>query len=105
MAERRTAFFTELRRVCAEGDLDFRGTLGVDRDASVGFASVRLYFDLDTDAPPEQIEKLVELTERYCVVYQTLKNSPVLELHWHGMTDEDTESRQRATQAAAPHAL
>ncbi|MBI3549173.1 MAG: OsmC family protein [Elusimicrobia bacterium] len=62
--------------VSAEGDLDFRGTLGVDKTAPVGFKAVRLRFDLDTDAAPEQAAKLVELTERYCVVYQTLKNPP-----------------------------
>ncbi|MFQ6024855.1 MAG: OsmC family protein, partial [Acidiferrobacterales bacterium] len=61
--------------VRAEGDLDFRGTLGVDRDAVVGFSDVRLRFDLDTDATPNQREKLIELTERYCVVYQTLRRS------------------------------
>jgi uncharacterized OsmC-like protein len=58
--------------VRAEGDLDFRGTLGVDRDAPVGFAEIRLRFDLDTDASPEQVARLLQLTERYCVVYQTL---------------------------------
>jgi uncharacterized OsmC-like protein len=58
--------------VHAEGDLDFRGTLGVDRDAPVGFKVIRLTFDLDTDAAPDQIATLKKLTERYCVVYQTL---------------------------------
>ena len=66
--------------VLAEGDLDFRGTLGVARDAPVGFRAVRLRFDLDGDATPDQLTKLVELTERYCVVYQTLKHPPALEL-------------------------
>ena len=56
----------------AEGDLDFRGTLGVARDAPVGFKEIRLSVDLDSDASPEQLNKLLELTERYCVVYQTL---------------------------------
>jgi uncharacterized OsmC-like protein len=65
--------------VTAEGDLDFRGTLGVDREAPVGFASIRLGFDLDTDAPEEQVAKLIELTERYCVVLQTLLTSPPVE--------------------------
>jgi uncharacterized OsmC-like protein len=60
--------------VHAEGDLDFRGTLGVDREAPVGFSAIRLRFDLDTDAPEEQSARLLQLTERYCVVYQTLKN-------------------------------
>ncbi len=58
--------------VRAEGELDFRGTLGVDRDAPVGFKQIRLNFDLETDATPEQIATLKKLTERYCVVYQTL---------------------------------
>ena len=64
--------------VIAEGDLDFRGTLGVDRDAPVGASEIRLRFKLDTDATPEQLEALLKLTERYCVVFQTLKNSPRL---------------------------
>ena len=59
-------------RVSAEGDLDFRGTLGVAKDAAVGFQAIRLRFDLDTDATAEQLDKLMTLTERYCVVYQTL---------------------------------
>lgn len=62
--------------VSAEGDLDFRGTLGVARDAPVGFREIRLKFDLDTDAPAEQKAKLVELTERYCVVLQTIRKTP-----------------------------
>ncbi|CAO3377439.1 OsmC family protein [Azospirillum argentinense] len=60
--------------VSAEGDLDFRGTLGVAKDAPVGFRSIRLRFELDTDEPPERIATLTKLTERYCVVYQTLAN-------------------------------
>ena len=62
--------------VAAEGDLDFRGTLGVARDAPVGFALIRLRFDLDTDAPQDKLDLLLKLTERYCVVYQTIKNGP-----------------------------
>ena len=62
--------------VTAEGDLDFRGTLGVARDAPVGFRAIRLAFDLETSAPAEQVDKLRELTERYCVVLQTLVQSP-----------------------------
>jgi uncharacterized OsmC-like protein len=58
--------------VHAEGDLDFRGTLGVDREVSVGFTAIRLRFDLDSDEPAEKLDKLLELTERYCVVGQTL---------------------------------
>jgi uncharacterized OsmC-like protein len=64
--------------VRAEGDLDFRGTLGVDRAAPVGFRAIRLAFDLDTDAPQEKIDALLKLTERYCVVLQTLRQSPQL---------------------------
>jgi uncharacterized OsmC-like protein len=64
--------------VTAEGDLDFRGTLGVARDAPVGFRAIRLKFDLRTASPAEQVAKLLELTERYCVVYQTLVKSPPL---------------------------
>src|ERR671925_538686 len=63
-------------KVAAEGDLDFRGTLGVAKDAPVGFAAIRLAFDLDSDATPEQVASLLKLTERYCVVYQTLRNAP-----------------------------
>jgi uncharacterized OsmC-like protein len=62
--------------VLAEGELDFRGTLGVAKDAPVGFKSLHLVFELDTDASAEQLEKLITLTERYCVVYQTLKAPP-----------------------------
>lgn len=65
-------------RVRAEGDLDFRGTLGVDREAPVGFSAVRLSFELDTDADEAQLETLKRLTERYCVVYQTLAGGPAL---------------------------
>jgi uncharacterized OsmC-like protein len=66
--------------VHAEGDLDFRGTLGVDRDAPVGFRSIRVRFELDTSAEPEKLAKLIELTERYCVVFQTLAGSPELSM-------------------------
>jgi uncharacterized OsmC-like protein len=65
-------------RVRAEGDLDFRGTLGVDRDAPVGFSAIRLSFELETDADEEQLANLKRLTERYCVVYQTLAGAPEL---------------------------
>ncbi len=65
-------------RVRAEGDLDFRGTLAVDRDAPVGFTAIRLSFELDSDAAPEQLATLLRLTERYCVVYQTLASVPAL---------------------------
>jgi uncharacterized OsmC-like protein len=62
--------------VRAEGDLDFRGTLGVSKEAPVGFRAIRLNFELDTDAGSEQVDKLLALTERYCVVYQTLRSAP-----------------------------
>jgi uncharacterized OsmC-like protein len=65
--------------VFADGDLDFRGTLGVDREAPVGFTDIRLRFELDTDATEEQIADLLTTTERYCVVLQTLRTSPVVE--------------------------
>ena len=65
-------------QLVAEGDLDFRGTLGVDKEAPVGFSAIRLSFDLDTDAPQEKIDQLIKLTERYCVVFQTLNNKPQL---------------------------
>ena len=67
-------------RVIVEGDLDFRGTLGVDKTVPVGFRDIRLRFALDTDATPEQLQKLIQLTERYCVVYQTLRQGPAIEL-------------------------
>jgi len=75
-----TAIGVELRdaAVSAEGDLDFRGTLGVEREAPVGFRSIRLKFELDTDADDEQVATLLKLTERYCVVFQTLSKTPEL---------------------------
>ncbi|MCH2393827.1 OsmC family protein [Oceanibaculum sp.] len=75
-----TALGIEIREgtVKAEGDLDFRGTLAVDREAPVGFTDIRLSFDIDTDANEEQLASLFKLTERYCVVFQTLNNKPVL---------------------------
>jgi uncharacterized OsmC-like protein len=66
--------------VRAEGDLDFRGTLGVDRDAPVGFRAIRLGFDLDSDASDEDLAALIETTRRYCVVFQTLATPPTLEV-------------------------
>jgi uncharacterized OsmC-like protein len=62
-------------RVVAEGDLDFRGTMGVDRDAPVGFRAIRLRFELDSDAPPDELERVIATTERYCVVLQTITRS------------------------------
>jgi len=66
-------------RVSAEGDIDFRGTLGVAKDAPVGFSDIRLAFALDTDATQDQLDTLLKLTERYCVVLQTLKRPPAIE--------------------------
>jgi uncharacterized OsmC-like protein len=66
--------------VHAEGELDFRGTLGVDRNVPVGFRSIKLSFSLESDAAPEQLDELVEATKRYCVVYQTIATTPVLEV-------------------------
>jgi uncharacterized OsmC-like protein len=76
-----TALGIDIKRgvVRAEGDLDFRGTLGVDKEAPVGFRDIRLFFDLDTDAGPEQRETLKKLTERYCVILQTLRRPPTVE--------------------------
>ena len=75
-----TALSIPLRggRVTAEGDLDFRGTLGVSKEVPVGFKEIRLSFDLDTNATAEQLATLLKLTERYCVIYQTLKNPPAI---------------------------
>jgi uncharacterized OsmC-like protein len=64
--------------VTAEADLDFRGTLGVSKDVAVGFKEIRLYFDLDSDASSEQLQSLLKLTERYCVIYQTLRKPPTM---------------------------
>jgi uncharacterized OsmC-like protein len=73
-----TALGVPLRsgKVRVEGDLDFRGTLGVAKDAPVGFKDIRLFFVLDSDASEDQLATLIKLTERYCVVYQTLRNPP-----------------------------
>src|ERR1700676_2396300 len=80
-----TALGIELRdaTVRAEGDLDFRGTLGVSKDVPVGFEQIRLQFDLDTDAGEEQLATLLRLTERYCVVYQTLAHTPKIDISHH----------------------
>lgn len=79
-----TAIGVELRdaTVVAEGDLDFRGTLGVAKDAPVGLTDIRLTFEFDTDADQEQLDALLKLTERYCVVYQTLAHSPQLKVSY-----------------------
>jgi uncharacterized OsmC-like protein len=77
-----TALGIELKeaKLAAEGDLDFRGTLGVAKDAAVGFREIRLRFELESDATDEQLQKLLELTERYCVVLQTIRNAPTVKV-------------------------
>jgi len=77
-----TAMGIEIQKgkVHAEGDLDFRGTLSVSKEVPVGFQKIRLKFELDTTASEEQVAKLIKLTERYCVVYQTLQHSPEIEV-------------------------
>src|SRR6266403_6358403 len=77
-----TALSIQLRdaTIRAEGDLDFRGTLGLAKDVAVGFQQIRLHFDLDTDASEEQLATLLRLTERYCVVYQTLNHPAKIEV-------------------------
>jgi uncharacterized OsmC-like protein len=79
-----TAIGVEIREgvVRAEGDLDFRGTLGVSKDVPVGFQRIRVYFDLATDASEEQLATLLRLTERYCVVYQSLHHSPDINISY-----------------------
>jgi uncharacterized OsmC-like protein len=86
MAAVATAIGVNLRggTIHAEGDLDFRGTLGVSKDARVGFQRIRLKFVLDTDASAEQLATLLRLTERYCVVYQTLRQPPQIEVFLNG---------------------
>src|SRR4051794_8349541 len=71
--------------VRVEGDLDFRGTLGVDKEAPVGFTEIRVRFDVDTEAPQDKLDLLLKLTERYCVVYQTIRNGPKLSVSMHRM--------------------
>jgi uncharacterized OsmC-like protein len=80
-----TALSIPLRNgtIRVEGDLDFRGTLGVSKDVPVGFKQIRLYFDLDTDASEEQLASLIRLTERYCVVYQTLSHPTKISVLHH----------------------
>jgi len=77
-----TALGIDIRKgkVLTEGELDFRGTLGVSKEAPVGFKSINMKFDLETDADDEQLATLLKLTERYCVVYQTLSNTPAIEV-------------------------
>ncbi len=79
-----TAIDVDLRdaTVSAEGDLDFRGTLGVTKEAAVGFKNIRLSFDMDTDADKEQLDTLIKLTERYCVVFQSISNTPEMSVSY-----------------------
>ncbi len=107
--------------VRAEGDLDFRGALGVDPEAAVGFSDVRLRFELDTDATPAARDRLIELTERFCIVYQTLRKSPRVETETRfgvpgqeqspvgieGVEDAEAalQAQLQALRAAACHAL
>jgi len=72
-------------KVSAEGDLDFRGTLGVAKDAPVGFAEIRLAFEVETDAPQDKLDQLLKLTERYCVVYQTIRSGPAVQVSLNRM--------------------
>ena len=88
-------------RVHAEGDLDFRGTLGVDREAPVGFSDIRLSFELDTEADDEQLATLLKLTERYCVVLQTLARGPQLDVTLERAADHGLE-RPRARTPCGP---
>jgi uncharacterized OsmC-like protein len=88
MAAVATSIGVDLRggTVRAEGDLDFRGTLGVAKDVPVGFQRIRLAFELDADASAEQLANLRRLTERYCVVYQTLRQTPAITVSLNGQT-------------------
>jgi uncharacterized OsmC-like protein len=96
-----TALGIELRSgtITAEGDLDFRGTLGVSKETRVGFTRIRLHFDLDTSATQEQLDSLQRLTERYCVVYQTLRNSPDIDVS-RATSDARDGNRTDATDSA-----
>ena len=78
-----TAIEVPLRQglVFVEGDIDFRGTLGVDKETPVGFSEIRLRFEVDTDAAQDKLDLLLKLTERYCVVYQTIKNGPKISVN------------------------
>jgi uncharacterized OsmC-like protein len=78
----------------AEGDLDFRGTLGLSKEVPVGFQSIRLSFHLDTDATPEQMSSLSKLTERYCVVYQTLTRGVPIETQYHSLSELPTHANR-----------
>jgi hypothetical protein len=89
-----TAIGVEVREgvIGVEGGLDFRGTLGVSKEVPVEFRHMRLHFDLKTDASEEQLTTLIRLTERYCVVYQTLRQSPAIDV-WHSLTTSMPDAR------------
>lgn len=89
-----TAIGVEVREgvVGVEGNLDFRGTLGVSKEVPVGFQRIRRHFDRETDASEEQLTRLIGLTERYCFVYQTLRQSPTIDV-WHKLTTSMPEAR------------
>ena len=84
--------------VRAEGELDFRGTLAVSKEVPVGFGAIRLHVELDSEATDEELDTLARLTERYCVVYQTLARSPTLSVH----TRRDVERREEGPPSGAP---
>ena len=86
-------------KVSAEGDLDFRGTLGVAKDAPVGFAQIRLRIDIETDAPQDKLDQLLKLTERYCVVYQTIRNGPLVDISLKRNVDPSPSSGYSASPA------
>ena len=90
-----TAIGVDIRegRVRAEGELDFRGTLGVSKEAPVGFQRIRLHFELETDASEEQVATLIRLTERYCVVYQTLHHAPEISVSHRVVSSETATAR------------
>jgi uncharacterized OsmC-like protein len=90
-----TAIGVDIRggAVNVEGDLDFRGTLGVSKDASVGFQSIRLTFELDSDASEEQLDTLLRLTERYCVVYQTLRQPAAVRISRTSLATQPPDAR------------
>jgi uncharacterized OsmC-like protein len=96
-----TAISVDIRAgaVDVEGDLDFRGTLGVSKEASVGFQSIRLTFELETDATDEQLDTLMRLTERYCVVYQTLRQPPAVRLSRTRVAPEPSNEERQAARS------
>jgi uncharacterized OsmC-like protein len=83
--------------VRVEGDLDFRGTLGVSGDAPVGFTDIRMELELETDATDEQLDRLIQSTERYCVVYQTLAQPPSVTVSRRGRASEDSARTEART--------